>query len=365
MNFFVPEFVNRLSQIEAFEKMLVGRLEGRCILLVEGEGAIGKSFLLEQFLFMAETLVFSRLDFRDEGPHSFLSLIQAAVSDLGYQLFPETTTAINQMTIEAHNDIHLKSEVAYHPQEIDQAQLRLILIEYFSETDLKNLAFDLGVDHERLPGQSKDDLARELIMYLKRQGRHIQLIDAGRSQRPAAPWDKVTRSPSDSSLSAYQAIDLYDNNRFLPPTVDRWQQQAFEQNISTLFFNELSALAQHRAVILCYDTFERAPAEVRRWVTEQLLDRLANGYIQNVLVIISGREIPNISGKHKLTAITAQTRLDNFDLETVRTYWVTCRGLSADHLEHIYEESGGHPFRLAEIANEHGGHPVSYQVMII
>ncbi|MCI0393629.1 MAG: hypothetical protein L0332_17350 [Chloroflexi bacterium] len=364
MDYFVPEFVNRLPQLEAFENVLAGRLN-RHIFLIEGEGAIGKSFLLEQFLYMADQRMFSRLDFRDEGAHTFLSLIQTAISDLGYQRFPATSTAINRVTIEAQNTILLKSEVVHQPQEIDQAQLRHILTEYFSLADLQNLAFDLSVDYERFPGQGKDNIARELITYLKNQGRLSELVSAGRKWRPAAPWPEVTRSPSDESSLAYQDIALYDNNHFLPPTMDRWQQQAFEQSISALFFEELSVLAQDQAVILSYDSFEKAPLEACRWLVEQLLDELTRGRLQNVLVIVSGREIPNVSGKHKLTSITVQTRLENFDFDTVRTYWVTCRGLSGDLLERIYEETRGHPHELAKKANESGGRPLSHQVMVI
>ena len=49
-----------------------------------------------------------------------------------------------------------------------RAKLRQFLVDRFSLDDLKDLAFDLGVDFQALPHQSTQELARELIAYLER-----------------------------------------------------------------------------------------------------------------------------------------------------------------------------------------------------
>lgn len=66
----------------------------------------------------------------------------------------------------------------------DTANLRRILADYFKESELRNIAFDLGVDHEKLSGSGKDDLARGLIEHLLRRGRLPELIEMLREQRP-------------------------------------------------------------------------------------------------------------------------------------------------------------------------------------
>jgi hypothetical protein len=56
---------------------------------------------------------------------------------------------------------------AAQAREIDnlRAILRRILTERFSEAELHNLVFDLGIAYDILPGSSKEDKARELIAF--------------------------------------------------------------------------------------------------------------------------------------------------------------------------------------------------------
>lgn len=70
-------------------------------------------------------------------------------------------------------------------------KLRRILTDYFNESELQNLIFDLGeVDYENLPGKSKEDKARELIAFLERRGRVSELVQLCYRLRPNAPWDE-------------------------------------------------------------------------------------------------------------------------------------------------------------------------------
>ncbi|HRQ42572.1 MAG TPA: hypothetical protein PLD25_32045 [Chloroflexota bacterium] len=72
---------------------------------------------------------------------------------------------------------------------ISTDKLRQILNDYFNESELQNLAFDLGVDYENLPGKSKGDKAREIIAFLERRGRLSDLIQTCCRLRPNAPWE--------------------------------------------------------------------------------------------------------------------------------------------------------------------------------
>jgi hypothetical protein len=68
------------------------------------------------------------------------------------------------------------------------ALLRRLMIDYFSESDLQNLCFDLGEDYENLPGNSKQDKARELIKSLSHKGRISELIEECTKLRPHISW---------------------------------------------------------------------------------------------------------------------------------------------------------------------------------
>jgi hypothetical protein len=77
-------------------------------------------------------------------------------------------------------------------------ELRQILTERFSESELQTLCFDLGVDYEGLPGAGKTDKARELVSYLARHHRVHELVQVGQQLRPDISWEiigDVDRAP--------------------------------------------------------------------------------------------------------------------------------------------------------------------------
>ena len=80
------------------------------------------------------------------------------------------------------------------------SQLRQLFSVYFSESELKTICFDLGLDYEMLPGSGKGDRARELISHMWRNGRLPELVELGRELRPNLAWPAPDRSP-DTELS--------------------------------------------------------------------------------------------------------------------------------------------------------------------
>ena len=59
---------------------------------------------------------------------------------------------------------------------MERAKLRQFLAKYFGLPDLKNLAFDLGVDFELFAHETTSDFSRELIAYLERRSQLNCLI---------------------------------------------------------------------------------------------------------------------------------------------------------------------------------------------
>jgi hypothetical protein len=74
---------------------------------------------------------------------------------------------------------------------VDLIKLREILTTRFSDSELRTLCFDMGIDYENLPGRGKSDKARELISYLARRNQIERLIEVGRRQRSDIPWETV------------------------------------------------------------------------------------------------------------------------------------------------------------------------------
>ncbi len=84
---------------------------------------------------------------------------------------------------------------------MDLTELRDFITKYFDYNELRDLCFDLGIDHESLPGESKSAKARELVAYCQRRNRLAELEVICRRLRPHAFED----SPAASAKSASPA----------------------------------------------------------------------------------------------------------------------------------------------------------------
>jgi len=85
-------------------------------------------------------------------------------------------------------------------------QLFEILDTRFDDGELRTLCFHLeGVDYDSLPGAGKTDKARELLSYLERRQRILELVALGRQLRPDVSWGdapKVTEEAPPQPASA-------------------------------------------------------------------------------------------------------------------------------------------------------------------
>ena len=79
--------------------------------------------------------------------------------------------------------------LAAEPQSPPMSTLRQLLTDYFNETELRNLCFDLDVEYEDLSGPTKADKARELVSLLKRSDRIPELVKRCSELRPNVPWE--------------------------------------------------------------------------------------------------------------------------------------------------------------------------------
>jgi hypothetical protein len=66
----------------------------------------------------------------------------------------------------------------------ERAELRRLLLERFSLSELKDLSFDLGVDHETFQHDTLPDLSRELLRFCEQRGVMSCLLNEVRKRRP-------------------------------------------------------------------------------------------------------------------------------------------------------------------------------------
>jgi hypothetical protein len=69
-------------------------------------------------------------------------------------------------------------------EQIERAKLRRILVDRFTLSELRDLAFDAGVDDETLEATNKRDLARALITYFEHRHRIDKLLRTIEALRP-------------------------------------------------------------------------------------------------------------------------------------------------------------------------------------
>lgn len=66
-----------------------------------------------------------------------------------------------------------------------------MLTRHFSLGELNQMAFDLAVNGDEIPGTTRGEKARELIAYCERRGLLGEMISLCRERRPNASWPFV------------------------------------------------------------------------------------------------------------------------------------------------------------------------------
>ncbi len=103
-----------------------------------------------------------------------------------------------------------------------RAAFRQMLVTFFSDSELRDLCFDLGIEYENLSGQSKSDKVRELIAYAERSGRSIELLSLCRHLRPEMAWDGLSQpsavgQPRTAMMHKRILLDLERENQVITP----------------------------------------------------------------------------------------------------------------------------------------------------
>jgi hypothetical protein len=80
-------------------------------------------------------------------------------------------------------------------------RLLRVLVDRFSDDELRTLCFELGVDYENLGGTGKAGKARELLTFLERCRRVYELPTAGKWLRPDVIWPEAPSEPRKGSVA--------------------------------------------------------------------------------------------------------------------------------------------------------------------
>lgn len=136
------------------------------------------------------------------------------------------------------------------------------------------------------------------------------------------------------------------------------EREYAERTINDAFFADLQTLSDHSGpILLLLDGYEKAPDEARRWVENELIERLDLGKLHKTVLIIAGRErMPAVAERdrahfHKLKGLPLLSR------EDIEEYLARVRALLAIEEIHLdidtlYRTGGRKPGKLADMVGE-------------
>jgi len=84
------------------------------------------------------------------------------------------------------------------PDHAFKSALRQVLRERFSESNLRDLCYDLKIDYDALPGEGKADKARELIIFCEQRDKLPDLLRLGHKSRPDIHWSEIGEPATES-----------------------------------------------------------------------------------------------------------------------------------------------------------------------
>jgi hypothetical protein len=258
-------FVNRARYSDIFRRMLEGQARRRVMIISAGAG-LGKSWLLRIFAYEASSrrLPLAQIDCADGQAYDALSLVLRCRDAFGAEHFGALDQAISDATT---------ARVAV------------------SAGAAASTPVNVSVGNENILTNST-----------------ISVSDVGNT--------------------------IIRDNSFVVQTDNPILRQAIEDRINSAFFECLAALAAKSRVVFLFDTYERNSLESERWssnaadrwITGQVLARIRDGKLDNVVVVLAGRRAPEFGVEWN--EVLGRVSLDLLECSHVTEYLRDRRGIT-------------------------------------
>ncbi|MBA3470677.1 MAG: hypothetical protein H0T53_13650 [Herpetosiphonaceae bacterium] len=144
--------------------------------------------------------------------------------------------------------------------------------------------------------------------------------------------------------------NIIKDNSFVINADSAVVRQALQDRLTVAFFECLEQLTAQGPVCFFFDTYDKVTIEAESWLLTQLLPRLRERQLTNVVVVIAGRSAPKLD--NAWDSIIARTGLDLFKVEHATEYLVQRCGLKdeASVINALFQASTGLPQLLAMLA---------------
>ncbi|MEZ4712294.1 MAG: hypothetical protein R3A44_34210 [Caldilineaceae bacterium] len=347
-------FVDRERKLRGFEKLLQPATR-QSVMLIEAAEKMGKTWLIIKMQRICQTpavgVPAARIDFRNPldmlklPDHlGLIRLLRDRLEQPDY--FAHLNTVINRVTANPSTASPSSSHLAALAEQIQKV---------FTLAELERFARFSDVEFENLEGATLFNKCFSLAGYFFRRQRLPDLIARLREERDAVDWqpfaDRILAAPAMTDAESTAAMT--DQNLRLIGVSEAERQHA-ERQVSEAFFQCLATLlADKRQVVLLFDAYEAAPEEAERFISAQLLPYLLDESLRDLVVIITGRQTPDLSTLG-LNQLIVKTDLEPFGIDDVRDF-MTVRSIQENPPDFTFKGvhllSGGVPGDLALMAD--------------
>lgn len=225
-----------------------------------------------------------------------------------------------------------------YESDIDLIYLQKQLVEHFTLEELDQLCFDLRIDYEELPGDTKTTKARELVKFAYRQGRLPEIVQQCEKERPKVRWNRPATIYTRDNLPDEWVEPLQRYYR-LAKAFNRNRSQPFS-DVRTRQGDEI-AFAMREAAPFLFDQFDvgqwlRSESSGKRLAAVKYLDWLQDidflsrllgmlvtekPFIQFHVLLTLDSMLDQLDSKHRgvVTAALSAYKVASRDPE--REYW--------------------------------------------
>lgn len=342
-------FVNQERKFLGFQKLL--RPETRqAVMLIQATKDMGKTWLAgrmqDHCLEPAVNLPAVYVDFRNprQDHHDFLGLVRLIRQQLNQ---PAYFNQLNEI-INSYSDAPATAVSGL-------GLLRQNIVSSFNLDEIRTICLDITINYEELSGETLSARAGSLVAYCQRRQLLTLLITRCVELRAHINWWE--------GLDAYQpgtAVSAQPTNAAITEdsmgilrTDSAADQTRIERQINDAFFAALAQLLTDRSpLVLLFDSCEAIKPDADRWLRQELLTRLRDSQLSKLVVIITGRQTPDLS-ELNMTSLLVSTQLEPFDETIVREYFEERRKVIIEGLDWrtILLTSGGVPGALAMMAD--------------
>ena len=347
-------FVDRLKKLKGFEKLLLPETK-QAVMAIEGPQDMGKTWLVSKMrqhcLHPEVNLPAAQIDFRNPREmheiQDVLGLVRLLRNKLGYDDYfnrlNETINNFSQADLSAATD--------------GLQGLQRNLEASFNLDELRGLCFELAINFENLGGDTLRIKTIELVSYCQRRRLLSQLVEVCLKLRPEIDWRTGVgvmlageAGADDTAVSPTTTAFITDSNALLRADSPQERQHA-ERQISNALFDCLAAVLSDKSpTVFLFDSVEAAPPEAQRWLLDELLPRLSEDALKDLVIIITGRKTPDMSHLD-IQNLLVETKLEAFVEADIREYFEERRKITGLDLRTIILTSGGIPGALAMMAD--------------